>query len=158
MPSLLFSVKIPGSVPLHTKLLGVCAHLPPLWTTACFFLTYEHAQSQCVFQRCNVVNDLVEKVNIMHLIKKTKNPRLPVWSGKTHTITVTCLQQQKPHRGYNRVTSVHVWPWTGISYDSDLKFTFPLLANDRIKCHFNNNVFLYLYKLDLIECFAIRRG
>lgn len=72
--------------------------------------------------------------------------RLPVWSGKTHTHTITVtsssLQQQKPHWGYNRVTSVHVWPWTGICYDNTIKFMFSLFANDRTKCQFNNMCYL----------------
>lgn len=64
---------------------SLCAHLPPQWTTSAS-QSYEHAPSQCVFQRCNVakniVNDLTEQVNITHPI--FKNLCLPVWSGKTH--------------------------------------------------------------------------
>lgn len=95
--------------------------------------SYEHPQSQCVFEKCNVPpqkkkkkrNDDIDLVNFLHLLSK---PFVFLFSQvtHTHTITVICpsLQQQKPHWGYNRVTSAHVWPWTGISYDNNIKFPF----------------------------------
>lgn len=154
MLSLLFSAKMPGCVSLHNKVVfrecTCTSSCGPLLASFFVFLLANHSSTL-------IHNVSLKDVMLLMILSREWISRLPVRSGKTHThtyrITVTCssLQQQKPHWGYNRVTSVHVWPWTGISYDN-IKFTLSLLANDRIKCHFNNNV----SSIELIKCFAMR--